>query len=72
MVMRGLAKQPHKEDLANALDEAPTFERVEWRKEPGLRKLYFYSIVLCVASATTGYDGYAAPRDISWETSTHN
>ncbi|KAJ2906052.1 general substrate transporter [Zalerion maritima] len=40
-----------------ANEEAPEFERVTWYKEPGLRKLYFYAFVLCVASATTGYDG---------------
>ncbi|KJR83726.1 uncharacterized protein SPSK_00120 [Sporothrix schenckii 1099-18] len=37
--------------------EGPQFEKVDWKREPGLRKLYFYAIVLCVASATTGYDG---------------
>jgi hypothetical protein len=42
---------------AAAPEEAPEFERVEWTKDPGLRKLYFYAFVLCVASATTGYDG---------------
>jgi hypothetical protein len=41
----------------HAEEDAPKFERVEWRKEPGLRKLYFYAVILCVASATTGYDG---------------
>lgn len=39
------------------LAEAPDFFRVEWKYSPGLRKLYFYAGVLCVASATTGYDG---------------
>jgi hypothetical protein len=38
-------------------DDAPKFERVNWKKEPGLRKLYFYAVILSVASATTGYDG---------------
>jgi hypothetical protein len=37
--------------------EAPDFERVEWRKEPHLRKLYAWAVVLMIASATTGYDG---------------
>jgi sugar porter (SP) family MFS transporter len=37
--------------------EAPQFEHVTIRTNPGLRKLYFYAAVLCVASATTGYDG---------------
>lgn len=42
-------------DVANA--EAPKFEQVHWRSNPGLRKLYFWCSILCVASATTGYDG---------------
>ena len=46
-------------DVEVAQAEAPHLARVEWRKEPGLRKLYFYCIIICVASATTGYDGYA-------------
>lgn len=50
-------KKPNAEATAIAQEEAPQFERVEWRKDPGLRKLYFYAAVLCVASATTGYDG---------------
>lgn len=37
--------------------EAPQFEKVHWTKEPHLRKLYAYAVVLMVASATTGYDG---------------
>jgi MFS family permease len=37
--------------------EAPRFEKVSWTKEPHLRKLYLMSLVLMVASATTGYDG---------------
>lgn len=37
--------------------EAPQFEHVNWKSNPGLRKLYFYAAVLCIASATTGYDG---------------
>ncbi|KAK3898272.1 sugar transporter [Staphylotrichum tortipilum] len=50
-------KRPNAQATAAAQDEAPEFERVEWTKDPGLRKLYFYAFVLCVASATTGYDG---------------
>jgi len=42
-------------DVAQA--EAPRFEKVYWTKEPHLRKLYGYAVVLMVASATTGYDG---------------
>ncbi|KFY58127.1 hypothetical protein V497_05059 [Pseudogymnoascus sp. VKM F-4516 (FW-969)] len=37
--------------------EAPDFEKVNWRREPHLRKLYAMGVVLMVASATTGYDG---------------
>ncbi|OCL12073.1 hexose transporter-like protein [Glonium stellatum] len=37
--------------------EAPEFEKVDWKKDPNMRKLYFWAAVLCVASATTGYDG---------------
>lgn len=40
-------------------EDAPNFEKVSWYKDPGLRKLYFYAFILCIASATTGYDGYA-------------
>jgi len=43
--------------LRAAQEEAPVFEKVTWYSDPGLRKLYFYCAVLCVASATTGYDG---------------
>ncbi|KUI62042.1 Lactose permease [Cytospora mali] len=34
----------------------PQFESVTWYKEPHLRKLYAMSLVLMIASATTGYD----------------
>ncbi|KAJ7833777.1 general substrate transporter [Mycena olivaceomarginata] len=37
--------------------DAPVLPNVNWRKDPGLRKLYFYAAIICVASATTGYDG---------------
>ena len=37
--------------------EDPEFEEVKWWREPGLRRLYCWAAVLCVASATTGYDG---------------
>jgi hypothetical protein len=36
----------------------PELEKVNWWQTPGLRKLYFWAGVLCVASATTGYDGW--------------
>jgi hypothetical protein len=46
--------------MANAAEvqaAAPELNKVNWKKSPSLRKLYFYAGVLCVASATTGYDG---------------
>lgn len=51
------AKPARTEHAVHAAEEAPKFERVDWKSDPGLRKLYFYAFVLCVASATTGYDG---------------
>lgn len=47
----------HADDAAIAREEAPELPYVNWRKDPGLRKLYMYAAVICVASATTGYDG---------------
>ncbi|KAF2027446.1 general substrate transporter [Setomelanomma holmii] len=44
-------------DLEVAQAEAPTLERVNWKTDAGLRKLYFYCFIICIASATTGYDG---------------
>lgn len=38
-------------------DKAPKFEHVIWYKDPGLRVLTFYSVVLCVSSVGTGWDG---------------
>lgn len=52
------SKKPNAGATIQAQEEAPRFEKVSWTKEPGLRQLYFYAVVLCVASATTGYDGY--------------
>ena len=40
-----------------ALAEAPQIAHVTWYKDPGLRKLYGLTMALCLASATTGYDG---------------
>lgn len=45
------------EATQRARDEAPKFEHVTWYKEPGLRKLTFFCIILCISSAATGYDG---------------
>lgn len=47
-----------KAEVQVAQAESPDFEKVHWLKDPGLRKLYFWASVLCIASATTGYDGY--------------
>ncbi|KAK3329759.1 general substrate transporter [Apodospora peruviana] len=53
-----LDKKPQThEAVIQAQEEAPKFEQVNWRKDPGLRKLYFFAAILCIASATTGYDG---------------
>ena len=45
-------------DVEAVQAEAPHLARVEWRSDPGLRKLYFWAFIICIASATTGYDGY--------------
>ncbi|PGH15110.1 hypothetical protein AJ79_02636 [Helicocarpus griseus UAMH5409] len=41
----------------NAARDAPDLEEVKWWTLPNMRKLYFWAAVLCIASATTGYDG---------------
>lgn len=46
------------DQLEIARAEAPELQRVDWKRDKGLRKLYFYAAIICVASATTGYDGY--------------
>jgi len=53
----GHGAKAHDAAIEVAQREAPEFERVEWKKEPHLRKLYMWAVVLMVASATTGYDG---------------
>ncbi|GFF48396.1 lactose permease [Aspergillus udagawae] len=45
------------EKVQMAQAEAPQFEKVDWKREPHLRKLYMMAAALMVASATTGYDG---------------
>ncbi|KAL2109781.1 hypothetical protein VUR80DRAFT_2046 [Thermomyces stellatus] len=55
--MVGLANKAGESGGGAARAEAPQFERVSWTKEPHLRKLYFMSVFLLIASATTGYDG---------------
>jgi hypothetical protein len=47
-----------KAEYETAQAETPEFEYVKWWTDPGLRKLYCWAAVLCIASATTGYDGY--------------
>lgn len=61
--------------VSAAQEEAPRFERVDWRKEPGLRKLYWHAFVLCIASATTGYDGMffnSVQNFDSWKSASHS
>jgi hypothetical protein len=48
-------------DAEIAQAEAPHLARVNWRTDRGLRQLYFYAFIICIASATTGYDGYVGP-----------
>lgn len=50
-----------KSEVEVAQAEIPKLEEVKWWREPGLRRLYFWASVLCVASATTGYDGQVSP-----------
>ncbi|KAF2997146.1 hypothetical protein E8E13_005170 [Curvularia kusanoi] len=44
-------------DVEIAQAEAPHLRPVDWKSDPGLRKLYFWAFIICIASATTGYDG---------------
>lgn len=48
-----------KAEIEVAVAEAPQLRHVVWYRDPGLRRLYGLVIVLCLASATTGYDGSA-------------
>lgn len=48
---------PKTEVIAEVQAAAPDLGKVDWKKSPNMRKLYFYAAVLCIASATTGYDG---------------
>ncbi|KAF2454452.1 hexose transporter protein [Lineolata rhizophorae] len=47
----------HGEDRDVLEDQAPQLERVNWMRDPGLRRLYAWAFVLWIASWTTGYDG---------------
>lgn len=57
--MASKLKTHHEKQEAHqiAQAEAPELERVSWHRDKGLRKLYFYAAIICIASATTGYDG---------------
>lgn len=48
---------PKTDVVAEVQAAAPAIPKVDWKKSPNMRKLYFFAAVLCVASATTGYDG---------------
>lgn len=57
------------EDVAIAQAEAPALEHVSWIHDSGLRTLYFWAFIICIASATTGYDRCASSVEnieISW------
>ena len=56
-MMGFFSKKPNAAQTRHAQEDAPRFEKVDWKQDAGLRKLAFYSFVLCIASATTGYDG---------------
>lgn len=73
----GLFKRqaPNKDVVVAAQEEAPKFERVDWKKDPGLRKLYWHVFVLSIASATTGYDGMffnSVQNFDSWKNVSHS
>ena len=44
-------------NVAEVQAAAPKIPKVKWTESPSLKKLYFFAAVLCIASATTGYDG---------------
>ncbi|KAF4550281.1 Sugar (and other) transporter-like protein 21 [Elsinoe fawcettii] len=50
-------KRPNHNRVIEAQEAAPEIPRVKWTASPNMRKLYFYCAILCVCSATTGYDG---------------
>lgn len=55
--LSGIGAKGAEGDVQVAQASAPVFKRVNWMREPHLRKLYAMATVLMVASATTGYDG---------------
>lgn len=50
-------KRARASEVDVARNDPPQFAKVVWYKEPHLRKLYAMSLVLMIASSTTGYDG---------------
>ncbi|KAI1826767.1 general substrate transporter [Xylaria intraflava] len=44
-------------DIDVTLVEGPQFEKVSWIREPHLRRLYAWAVILTLGSVTTGYDG---------------
>lgn len=50
-------RKPPEPNIASISAKSPCFEKVIWYREPHLRKLYAMSLVLMIASSTTGYDG---------------
>ncbi|KAF4124144.1 Sugar (and other) transporter [Geosmithia morbida] len=57
MGLNQIFKRPDKAATVETQREAPTFEKVIWYRDPGLRLLYWHCFVLCWSSATSGYDG---------------
>jgi len=53
----GILNNERKDRVAEVQALAPHLQKVKWSSSPNMRKLYFYCGILCVASATTGYDG---------------
>lgn len=58
--MAGKVLDLGKDDSQPVYIEAPHLRKVDWKRDPGLRKLYFWAFILCIASATTGYDAYVS------------
>jgi sugar porter (SP) family MFS transporter len=55
--MVGMAMPSGRGNVGLAQAEAPEFEHVNWKTQPNMKALYFWCVILCVASATTGFDG---------------
>ena len=51
-----------RDDVEITSPDVPHLAKVDWKSDPGLRKLYFWAFIICIASATTGYDAYVATR----------